>query len=241
MYHSVDDSSDRACVRPQRFEEQIAYLKKAGYHAVNLDAVYSYLTGETSLPTKIVVITFDDGFRDNMENAYPVLKRYGMCFTIFLPTDHIGLSNRWNAAEGVPQRQLLTWEEIRLLANDPLVCFSAHSCSHPKLTHIPVKQVRDELSRSKKIIEDHLSRQCYHMAYPYGDFNEAVCHIAMETGFHTACTMRWGHNRSGCDLFALYRIGISNQDRLSDFKRVIGEPLPIWKYYWKRIKAKLNG
>lgn len=228
-------------MRPHRFREQIAYLKKAGYRAVSLDAVYNYFIGGASLPPKPVVITFDDGFRDNIENAYPILKEYGMCFTIFLPTGHVGFSNRWNAPEGITQRQLLTWEEVRLLANDPLISFCAHSCTHPKLTQITESQVRDELNRSKKELEGHTGRPCHHLAYPYGDSNEAVHRIAMETGFHTACTTMWGHNRQGCDLFALYRIGIRNEDTLSDFKRVLGEPLPLWKYCWRRLQSRLNG
>ena len=240
MYHSVDDSPDNACVRPQRFKEQIAYIKDAGYNAIDLDALYNYLTVGTALQSKPIVITFDDGFRDNIENAYPILKKYGMCFTIFLPTDHIGFSNRWNAAEGIAQRQLLTWEEIKLLSDDPLVSFNAHSCSHPKLTRIPLSQVRDELDKSKKTIEDRVGKPCRHFAYPYGDSNETVHRVAMETGFLTACTTQWGHNRRGGNLFALCRIGISNKDNLSAFKRVLGEPMPMWKYYYHRLKARLS-
>ena len=83
MYHSIDDSLAAACVRPKCFEEQMAYLKHVGYEAVDLDAVFSYMTIGVSLPSKPIVITFDDGYRDNMENAYPILKKYGMCATIF--------------------------------------------------------------------------------------------------------------------------------------------------------------
>jgi peptidoglycan/xylan/chitin deacetylase (PgdA/CDA1 family) len=240
MYHSIDDSSAPACVKIRRFDEQMSYLKRSGYQAVHLDAVYEYLLQGASLPAKPVVITFDDGYRDNMLNAYPILKKYWMCFTIFLATDYIGSSNRWNASEGVVQRVILTWEEANDLAKDPLVSLQAHTCSHPRLTKIPMNRVREELIKSKQIIEDRLGRPCNHFAYPYGDFNDFVRNEVQGAGFHTACSTFWGHIRSGDDSFSLNRIGLRNQDNLSAFKRVLGEPPSLMECYWLRIKSILE-
>lgn len=240
MYHSIDNSASAACVRPKRFEEQMAYLKRVGYKAVDLDAVYHYVTERTSLCSKPIVITFDDGYRDNLDNAWPVLEKNEMCATIFLATDYLGATNRWNAALGVQQRLLMSWQDIRSAFRNPLLSFQPHTCSHPKLTHIPVAQTRQEMLTSKQILEDHLGTPCHHFAYPYGDFNGPVMDLAKEVGYKTACSTRWGHNRPGDDPYKLYRIGIRNQDRLSDFKRALGEPPPLWKYYWLRLKAKLG-
>lgn len=239
MYHSVDDDSSAACVRLRRFEEQLAYLRRSGYEAVDLDAVYGYMTLGTSLPRKPIVITFDDGYRDNLENAYPILKTHGMRATIYLVAGYLGSSNRWNAPDGVPQRPLLSWEEVCAHANDPLLSFQAHTCSHPKLTRIPLNQVREELGKSKQMIEERLGRACFHFAYPYGDYNSVVRDAAREIGFRTACSTRWGHNRAGDDLFCLFRIGVGNGDSLRDFKRILGEPPPLWKYYWLRFKERI--
>ncbi|RNC69643.1 MAG: polysaccharide deacetylase family protein [Desulfuromonadales bacterium] len=241
MYHAVDDDPAAACVRPSRFEEQMAYLSKAGYVSVDLDAVHDYLSQGATLPQKPIVITFDDGYRDNVEIAYPILKKYGMCATIYLATGHLGYSNRWNAGDGVAQRPLLTWEEVCSAAGNPILSFQAHTCSHPKLTRIPPDQVREELGRSKQMIEERLGRECHHFAYPYGDYDDTVRDAAEEAGFLTACTTRWGHNRPGDDLFSLYRIGVRNGDSLRDFKRILGEPPPLWKYYWLRLRAKVAG
>jgi peptidoglycan/xylan/chitin deacetylase (PgdA/CDA1 family) len=240
MYHSVEDDFASACVRPANFEEQVAYLHKAGYRAVDLDAVYFHITEGRPLPSKPIVISFDDGYRDNLENAYPVLKRYGMSATIFLPTGHLGFSNRWNAAAGATQRAIMTREEVRSAANDPLLSFQAHTCTHPRLTEIPIKQAREEIKKGKKDMEDLLGKPCHHLAYPYGDFNDAVRDAAEEAGFLTACTTRWGHNRQGDDSFALFRIGVGNRDTLSDFRRILGEPPPLWKYYLLRLKSALT-
>ena len=240
MYHSIDDSLAAACVSPKCFEKQMAYLKHVGYQAVDLDAVFSYMTIGAPLPSKPIVITFDDGYRDNMENAYPILKKYGMCATIFLTTGYLGYSNNWCASDGVTQRPLMTWKEVKEAAKESFLSFQPHTCSHPKLTQIPVEQMREELIRSKLAIEDKLGEPCHHFAYPYGDLNETVRDMVKEVGFRTACSTQWGHNRQGDDLFSLYRIGVRNQIKLSDFKRVIGEPPSIWKYYWLRLKSRLH-
>jgi peptidoglycan/xylan/chitin deacetylase (PgdA/CDA1 family) len=240
MYHSVDDDSAAACVRPRRLDEQLAYLQKAGYAAIHLDALFAHMTEGSSMPPKPIVITFDDGYQDNLQKAQPILKKYGMCATIYLVTDLMGLSNRWNERDGTPQRPLLSWEEVRSAANDPSLSFQAHTCSHPRLTRIPPKQAREELGRSKKSIEDQLGMACRHFAYPYGDYNQAVRDSAEEAGFHTACSIQWGHNRRGDDRLCLFRIGVGNRDSLRDFKRILGEPPPLWKYYWLRLKTRFG-
>jgi peptidoglycan/xylan/chitin deacetylase (PgdA/CDA1 family) len=239
MYHSVDDDSAAACVRPHRFEEQLSYLSRSGYEAVDLDAVYDYLTQGASISSKPIVITFDDGYRDNLENAYPILKKYGMCATIYLVTGHLGSSNRWNASDGIPQRPLMNWDEICSSANDLLLSFQAHTFSHPKLTRISANQVREELGNSKQMIEERLGKPCRHLAYPYGDYDSVVRDTAEEVGFRTACSTRWGNNRPGDDLLCLFRIGVGNDDSLRDFKRILGEPPPLWKYYWLRFKKRI--
>jgi len=241
MYHSIADRRAGACVRPRRFAEQMAYLQDVGYQSVHLDAVYDYLVIGGQLPLKPVVITFDDGYRDNVENAHGILDKYGMCGTIFLATGHVGHTNRWNAADGVPQRPLVSWTEVRDYAGGPVFSFQGHTSSHPRLTRLPVDRVRDEMARGKRELEERLGQPCYHFAYPYGDFNQMVQDAVREAGYRTACTTRWGHVRLGANLLCLPRIGVANGDRLSDFKRILGEPLSDSQYYWRRLKARLVG
>ncbi|MBW1793708.1 MAG: polysaccharide deacetylase family protein [Deltaproteobacteria bacterium] len=241
MYHSIDDSPAPACVRPNSFVRQMAHLRRLGYETLHLDAVYHYMAEGVPISRKPIVITFDDGYQDNLQNAYPILKKYGFCATIFVVTDYLGLTNRWNARGGVVQRPLMSWAELREVAKEPLLSFQPHTCSHPRLTQIPFVKVKEELSKSKETLEDSLGSPCHHFAYPYGDFNEKVQDAVKETGYRTACSVLWGHNRRGNDLFSLFRIGVRNQDRLSDFKRILGEPPPLWKYYWLRFRARLSG
>jgi peptidoglycan/xylan/chitin deacetylase (PgdA/CDA1 family) len=239
MYHSIDDDDAAACVRPGRFDEQMAYLKKAGYRTIDLDTLYDHFSAGEEVTEKSIVITFDDGYRDNVEQAAPILERYGFCATVYLPTDHLGVSNRWNAADGVPQRPLLGWDEVRRLGSDSVLSFQAHSCSHPKLSRLPLGQMEREVRRCKDLIEERLGNPCHHFAYPYGDLSDAVRDIVGAAGFHTAVTTRWGHNRPGVDLLLLCRIGIANGHRLADFKRVLGEPISRGQYYWRRLKQRL--
>ena len=89
-YHKVSDEFLSLAVAPADFDWQMRYLKEHGYHAITPDELYDAIEGTGALPDKPVLITFDDGYQDNYDNAYPILKKYGLKGTVFVVTSFMG-------------------------------------------------------------------------------------------------------------------------------------------------------
>src|SRR3954449_3067340 len=117
MYHSIAREAGRRfrpfVVAPEQFAEQIAYLDQAGYTPLTVsELVRAWAYRGIGLPTRPVVVTFDDGFADFHTAALPVLARYGFSATLYVATGYIGDTSRWLAAEGEGERPMLTWAQL---------------------------------------------------------------------------------------------------------------------------------
>ena len=140
-YHKVDFYNDPLSVTPPEFEQQMSYFKTYNFHVVSLDQIYDYLQNGTPLPTKPVVITFDDGYFDNYTYAYPILKKYKYPATIFVITT---LVNK----EGY-----ITWSQAREMAENG-ISIQSHTVNHRPLSTQGNEKVTEELIKPKEIILD---------------------------------------------------------------------------------------
>lgn len=246
MYHIVDEALANVekyyCVSKENFETQMSFLSKKGFSTISLEDLYNALIMGTQLPEKSIIITFDDGYKDNFENAYPILKEYNFTAKIFLTTGLIGKTNQWNRHDAYPQRPLLTWKEIEIMRKQG-ISFGSHTHTHRHLDRISFDEAVKELMSSRNIIEKELGEKPDFLAYPYGSFDLAVKKAAKKTGYLSACSVRVGLNKPGDDLFTLKRIPVYNWDtpsRLSrklTFGTVEGTISTVVKYYNSRIKA----
>lgn len=220
MYHWVnDDLGDRLRlygVRPNVFASQVRRLAAAGFRGVPLGDLVRHLSGETRLPARSLVVTFDDGYVDNLENAGPVLESVGWAATIFLVTDRVGGVNAWDLHAGDPPRQLLTWNDARRL-DGKTFRFEPHSRTHPFLTRVDVDAAREEIVESRRKLEDELGRSAEVFSYPHGEFDTTSEAIVKEAGFRAAVTDVWGLNRAGDDPFRIRRTMITSRDVLPAF------------------------
>jgi len=220
MYHWVnDDLGDRLRlygVRPDAFAGQVRRLAAAGFRAVPLGDLVRHLSGEIRLPPRSLVVTFDDGYLDNLEYAGPVLESAGWAATIFLVTDRVGEVNAWDLHAGDPPRKLLTWSDARSL-DGKTFRFEPHSRTHPFLTRVDVDAAREEIIGSRRRLEDELGRSAEVFSYPHGELDKTSEAIVKEAGFRAAVTDIWGLNRAGGDPFRIRRTMITSRDVLPTF------------------------
>jgi len=207
-YHCVKDEAN-SCLRPTKvldFDRQMQYLSKR-YSPMSLERMAHCLREGTSLPPKAIAVTFDDGYQDNYENAYPVLRKYNVPATVFLATNFIGTGEipAWEEGYYTGERALmLSWEQVCEMS-DGGISFGSHTLSHPFLTRIPRKQLEYELCRSREIIEQQIGKPVTTFAYPSGDFDSETKEAVREAGYCAAVSIRAGQNSPYDDVYALRR------------------------------------
>ena len=171
-YHSLDDSGSVISTPPALFERQMEFLAGSGIPVKPLDqAIHE--------PGSLA-ITFDDGFRNLLDHAVPLLDRLKLPATIFVVAEYCGGSNNWPSQprNGIPELPLLSWEELQGLPD--LMAIGAHTMTHPDLSHLPAAESKREMSECQAQIEQRLGRKTEWMAYPYGASSPEVRSAAGE-------------------------------------------------------------
>src|SRR5262249_23261713 len=151
MYHHIaappnthNQRESSLDVPPAQLEAELAYFQSAGYTTITLDELTAALREGAPLPTKPLILTFDDGYGDFYTAAFPLLKRYNAKATIYIISERVGKPG------------YLTWDELRELATSPLITVGAHTRTHPQLAKQSAARVREELDGSKTDLESHL-------------------------------------------------------------------------------------
>jgi peptidoglycan/xylan/chitin deacetylase (PgdA/CDA1 family) len=203
MYHSIAEGEGPIRISPRVFREQITILADSGRYTVSLREYASWLNGTVQLRPGFVVITFDDGYRDFADQAYPELERRGWGSTVFVPAGKIGMSNDWDRAG----RSMTLMDRTCLegLAREGRVEIGSHAVSHRDLTGIPFVEAKQEIADSRAMLEDITGAEVGGFAPPYGRTNpqlrtEIGNHYSCAVGTRLACA-----NRSN-EIFDLPRI-----------------------------------
>ena len=215
MYHKVNDIPDNPTTVPVwRFDEQLASLRDLGYQVVGLDAVLDHYTLGAELPRNAVLITFDDGYRDILENALPVLQKHGYPAVIFVPIaymdDEMPLPHETHLIELGVHNPTLDWGLVREL-DAAGVRVESHGISHRPLAEVSLDEAVREIAVSKLILEEKLGRPM--RAYAYVKGSEAHFHpvhesLLKQAGYDIAFTSISRSNGSGADPFRLGRYNV---------------------------------
>ena len=194
-------------VTPNWLEQKIMEYKQKGYTFIPIDDLSSLIAHHSSLSTKrFICVTFDDGYRDNYTLAYPLLKRLGVPFTVYVTTGFIDdrLPMWW-----YPEQRLgLSTDELKALDADPLCTIGAHTVSHPKLDTLSYEEQYKEIADCKLELERLLGHPIQHFSFPHGAHNEDTLAICQELGFSTIAAAWGGPIRKGAHYDSLPRIGI---------------------------------
>ncbi len=232
MYHQIGDFSPMKDHRStychfRRFTAQMALLKILRYRVISLDeALWGLKRGHA--PPRTVVLTFDDGYRNFSQYAFPVLKRYGFPAIVYLLSGLIGQKAQWFAADGRPCPPLLGREEILRLSREG-VDFGSHGINHIRLAETDDRRLREEIFGSKEALEALLGQEIRHFCYPYGSYDLRAVAAVREAGYISATTCVRGAACPGEDPFQLPRKAISYGDSLIGF---------LWKLELKNRRKR---
>ena len=219
MYHAVGASGEPASrfVIPARtFKRQMAWLRWCGYKVLSLDQLMRHrATGEPP-PSRAVVITFDDGYVDNLTLAAPVLERFGFPATVFVVTAEVGGAATWTSDPGLEGRELLSWEDLAALCDSGRIALGAHTRTHLSLRECEPATARLEIEGSL----DDLRQRGFDtgwFAYPFGYSTAEARASVRNAGFAAAVGILPGRVGAGSDDYELPRYEIRGTDRLVTF------------------------
>ncbi len=233
-YHRVaDEIPPKQGVSPSVFKSQLGYLRRHGYQSIGFQALTDRLQSEIPLPSRPVIITFDDGYLDTYSAAYPILKEAGFSATIFMVSGFIGSFTEWEGSRE-NKAPLMSRENILTLSADGFD-FGAHTRTHKKLVSIGREEARYEVERGKGDLEDLLQKPIHSFAYPYGDFNDQIIAIVKDSGFRTARTVHTGNTHRKKDLLRLTCVKINGSTPAWKFKYYL-TGLYHWDILWQEWK-----
>lgn len=239
MYHRViRDKSEGGVhgiyVTESQFEKHLKYLKQKGFETITFkDFLNNKYKDRFNREKKQIILTFDDGYTDNYNYAFPLLKKYGFKCVIYL-LSHLNY-NKWDVeVKENPEHKfdLMDMSMIKEMEEYGIE-FGGHTKTHPKLATLPIEIAQEEILTSKKVLEEKLGHALISFAYPYGNLNEDVKKIVKNSGYNFAVATDSGDISFSEDLFQIRRIGIFSTNNFFTFKRKVSG-----KYNFIKIKRE---
>jgi peptidoglycan/xylan/chitin deacetylase (PgdA/CDA1 family) len=221
MYHQVGDfpamrSHRSTYCHYRRFQRQMGFLKHFGFNVLSLDTALACLNGERPTPPRAVVLTFDDGYENFYQYAWPVLQRYGFPSMVYLLSGLLGQTSSWFARDGRDTPPLMDRDRI-LQLRDLGVGFGSHGVSHLKLAEVDGETLHREVNDSKTALQELLGDEVSHFCYPYGSHDLSAYEAVREAGYQTAVTCQRGAATARFDPLLLPRKAISYGDNLAGY------------------------
>jgi peptidoglycan/xylan/chitin deacetylase (PgdA/CDA1 family) len=216
MYHRVDvvtpstpEITRRLTVDPAVFAHQMRWLRRHGYHTIAQRQLFDALMCGRALPRKPILITFDDGYRDILTKASPVLARLGMRATAYV------ISGR------ISKPTFLRWRQLPRLEACGIE-IGSHTVSHRALTTLSDSQARTELVRSRRVLEQRLGHRVPWLAYPIGDYDARIEGLARRAGYVLAVTTEAGTSQFARRPLALHRLRILDSTGVRGLATMLG-------------------
>jgi len=217
LYHRVEDVRNdphKLCVGRDNFYNQIKFLKENFKIIPLVKLVQDIKKGKVE--NNSIVITFDDGYADNLYHVLPVLEEYKIPATIFLIASYIGQNKPFSWDENTPSEDRgrpMTLDETKRLSNSRLIEIGGHTINHPKLAELTEKEQFKEIRGGKKMLEEMLNIPLFSFAYPFGGRNSFTPETVLMTkkaGYLYACANIHERVTNKSGIFALPRFVVRN-------------------------------
>lgn len=218
------------------FRKQMTYISKS-CSVVKVSQITAADVNETDVTA---AITFDDAFVSVMENAVPILKEQGLTAGIFVPAGNLGRRPQWDIPGNSSDKDemIMSEEQISELDKDGFEIFS-HTLSHPRLTQIDNIKLKNEIIRSKQILEEIVDHEVPAISYPHGAYNEMVCRIARQAGYKFGFTIDPVMVDETTDNLSIGRFSVSPSESMMKFKLKTKGAYQITSHL-RRMKSRLS-
>jgi peptidoglycan/xylan/chitin deacetylase (PgdA/CDA1 family) len=227
IYHQIAAAPKKGApfrglyVSPAAFSRQMALLKMLGYQGMSMTDLQPYLRGEKT--GKVVGITFDDGYLNNLTNALPALQKQGFTSTCYVVDGLLGQTNMWDESIGIAQTPLMTAEQLlQWQAGGQEV--GAHTQDHVNLLNVTEIVAWKQIAKSKTTLQTLLNKPINHFCYPYGKFDERHSTMAKQATYETATTTVRGRVHTATNFLTLPRVPV-----------VRGTSLPV---FWLKVATR---
>src|SRR5258708_4632588 len=195
-------------VTPADFAAQMDWLKDSGYHPISAGDLHAYLRGARGLPSKPVILTFDDGYADFYPPALPILRRHDFRATAYVVSGFVGWPNYMTAAQVVE-------------ADRSGIEIGSHTVNHPNLTSMSSGSVRSQLVDSKRFLENLLGHPVTSFCYPSGKVNSNVAWQVADVGYDSATTTVFGFRHTLADRYIWTRLRVSGGETRDQFAAAV--------------------
>ena len=224
-FHRVceDDTAPdplRLCTSTRHLERILQYLRNHQYRFVSPEKALEVLRSGRPPGARYVCLTFDDGYEDFYLSALPLLREYKAPATVFLVTDCLGATNRWDQVHNLGAIPLLSLRQVLELDSQG-VEFGSHSASHRRLTSLKSEELTREVRGSREALEQLLGHEVRFFCYPHGDQSPEVREEVRDAGYAGAC----GIEQAAHEPFLLHRIDVSQTSWPATLFRLWG-----WRY-----------
>jgi len=214
-YHRVSADRDPLAVTPDAFRRQMEAIAATGLRVVDL---YEIDDLQLAPSEAAYALTFDDGYRDVLENALPVMREHGFPSTVFVVPGAIAgeTAFTWYPRGAMPP--VAGWDELREEERAGLVRFEPHTLTHAVLTELSTMEARKEIAGSMEVVARELGRPARLFCYPAGYYGQREMQLTRECGLRAALTCEFGANRMPFDRFELRRTIVERSDPLWLFR-----------------------
>ena len=219
-YHQIAQAPARGApmrslyVSPSAFALQMQTLSLLGYQGLSMTALMPYLRGEKT--GKVVGITFDDGYRNNLENAAGVLKRFNFSSTCYVVSELLGKTNEWDRALGIASASLMDLDQLKQwIASGQEV--GSHTQHHIDLTTTDSQTSHSEILNSRISLSQQLNTDIQQFCYPYGRYASEHVGIVKSSGYVAATTTARGKVHADDSAFELRRVPVVRSTSLPQF------------------------
>jgi len=219
-YHQVDTPPPRGTpyrslvVSPGAFARQMGLLRLLGYRGLSMTDLQPYLRGERQ--GRVVGITLDDGYVNNLRHALPVLQRHGFTATCYIVSGRLGGSNVWDLAKGVPPAPLMDAAQLRAWAAGGQE-IGAHTRSHADLAALDDAAAQAEIAGCRDDLESLLGMPVRQFCYPYGRYCARDAALVQAAGYDAATTTQRSRSTAADGPYALPRVPVHQSTTLPLF------------------------